>query len=257
MDKDLTVYPVKVDDSKLNVIDKYPLAPIPFLICVIGRVKSGKSVLLSSLSLSPRMYGDDFQVKIFISSTAKNDPVNSHIVENFDYVFEEYSTELMKEIVDMIEKDDSGARFLLVLDDIIGDLEQKKTGKVDYLSSLATKYRHVGNGEQEGKLSIIITTQYFKFLTPIMRNNCSAYYLMGRFSKNELNKMAEGLSFFGGDEKEFLKLFERSKQKPYDFLFLNVSSLEARRNHDEILWKPDDMEKPDEPNLKEIEEKEK
>ena len=59
--KDLTVYPVNIDEDQLNVIDKYPLLPIPFFLVVLGRVKAGKSTLLNSLTLSPRFYGDDFQ----------------------------------------------------------------------------------------------------------------------------------------------------------------------------------------------------
>lgn len=41
--KDLRVYPVKIDTEKLNVIDKYPLLPIPFFLVLLGRVKAGKS----------------------------------------------------------------------------------------------------------------------------------------------------------------------------------------------------------------------
>ena len=66
MSKDLKVYPVNIDEDQLNVINKYPLLPIPFFLVILGRVKAGKSTLLNSLTLSPRFYGDDFQVKILI-----------------------------------------------------------------------------------------------------------------------------------------------------------------------------------------------
>lgn len=71
-DKDLTIYPVNIDESHLNVVDKYPLLPIPFFLTILGRVKAGKSTLLNSLTLSPRFYGDDFQQKILISPTARS-----------------------------------------------------------------------------------------------------------------------------------------------------------------------------------------
>ena len=48
--------------------------------------------------------------------------------------------------------------------------------------------------------------------------------------------MAEDLSFFGGGNKEFVKIFNASRKEDYDMLYLSVQNLEARRNHDELLW---------------------
>jgi len=144
--KDLSIYPVKIDEEHLNTVNKYPLLPIPFLLTILGRVKAGKSTILNSLTLSPRFYGDDFQVKILISPTARSDPAMKHIVEHFQFVFEEYSEELLNEIVQMVENDEEGDRYLLVLDDAItGNFKQNKAGRVDEFSALATKYRHIKN----------------------------------------------------------------------------------------------------------------
>ena len=238
---DLKIYPLKDVEDRMNKVDKYPLVSVPFALALVGRIKSGKTVCLNGLCLSKRFYADDFEVKIIISSTVKNDPVNKHLIEDFDFVFEEYSEDLMKELIKMIESDESPARYLIVLDDIIGDMEQKKSGKTDYITSLITKFRHIGNEQYEGKLSLIIITQYFKFLTPILRNNLSGYYLMGRYSGNELKKISDALSYFGGTDQAFLEIYKKSKKGKYDFLFLNVEAMEARRNHEEILWR-DDMD---------------
>ena len=44
------------------------------------------------------------------------------MVENFDYVFDEYSETLLDHIVnDLIRNDEEDNRYLLVLDDIMGD----------------------------------------------------------------------------------------------------------------------------------------
>lgn len=247
---DLKVYPLKDVENRMNRVDKYPLVSVPFFLGICGRVKSGKTVLMNSLFLSKRFYAGDFDVKIIISSTVKNDPVNKNLIEDFDFVFDEYSDELMKELIKMIEEDESPARYLIVLDDVIGDMEQKKAGKTDFITSLSTKYRHIGNEKYEGKLSMCIITQYFKYLTPILRNNLSGYYLMGKFSGNELKKIADALSYFGGSDKAFLEIYKKSKKEKYDFLFLNVEAMEARRNHDEILWS-DEM---DDTPVQEVEE---
>ena len=239
---DLKIYPIKVNESRLNRVDKGILPSIPFLMCIIGRVKAGKSILLNSLALSPRFYGDDFQIKVLISPTAHSDPVNEHMVKEFDFVFTEYNDELLDNLLNLIEEDESKDRWLIIFDDIIGNMDQKKAGKVDSITALSTKYRHIGNENFEGKLSIMIATQYFKFLSPILRNNCSAYFLMGSYSQMELKKISEALSFFGGDEMEFLKLYKKSRQKPHDFLYLSVEHLKAHRNFEEELWDGDSIE---------------
>lgn len=235
-DEDLTIYPIDFDDSKLNQGEaRYPLSsPVHFHI-IIGRVKSGKSVLLNNLYLSERLYGGDFKVKILISSTAYNDAVNKYMLDDFDYIFSEYSEDLLDEILDMIEKDEGDGRFLLLLDDII-DSSIMKRGSTTKIDGLISRYRHIGNGEIEGKLSIAMATQYFKTISVIARNNATAYYIMGMLPEAELGKISESLSYFGGSSKAFLDIFYQSKAKPFDFLYLSVEHLEARRNHTDLLW---------------------
>jgi hypothetical protein len=234
--KELKIYPVKVDRGKLNEISKYPLCDIPSLILIVGRVKAGKSVLLNNLCLRPEFYGNDYQIRIFISPSAYNDAINKHIVDNFDFVFTEYSDELIDELIEMIEKDETPDRYLIVFDDIVGTNAGSRRGKADKITTLSTLYRHIGNKDIEGKLSIIITTQYFKHITPILRNQCSGVYICGEFSKKELAKIAEAYSFFGGGDEEFINLYNMARETPHDILFLNVNSMEARQNHNKILW---------------------
>lgn len=238
--EDLTIYPVKVDKSKLNEIQKYPLCDIPSLILIVGRVKAGKSVLLNNLVLRPEFYGNDYQVKILISPSAYNDAINKHMVDNFQFIFTEYTDELIDELIDMIEADDSPDRYLIVFDDIVGTNAGSRRGKADKITTLSTMFRHIGNKNMEGKLSIIITTQYFKHITPILRNQCSGVYICGEFSKRELNKIAEAYSFFGGSDDAFIELYNTAREGAHDILFLNVNSMEARQNHNRVLWSYDE-----------------
>lgn len=258
--KDLTIYPVKIDESHLNVVDKYPLLPIPFFLTILGRVKAGKSTLLNSLTLSPRFYGDDFQIKILISPTARSDPAMAHIIEHFQFVFEEYSEHLLEEIVDMVENDENGDRYLLVLDDAItSNFKQNKSGKVDGFSSLVTRYRHIKNQHtgQEGMLSIILTLQYFKFLTPITRTMSMGIIIAGEMSESELKKIADAYDFMApnGNTKAWLENYRKCKKEPFDICFMNVNDLETRRNFDEIVWsKKQDQEEKEPEEIVETEE---
>lgn len=238
--EDLTIYPINIDDDKLNNGgdgNHYPLNNPVHLHLICGRVKSGKSLLMNNLYLSQRFYGDEYKTKILISTTAHNDAINKYMLEDFDFVFTDYSDDLLEEILDIIKKDEGDGRFLIIFDDIINSSQNfKRSGKTDLLTQIITTYRHIGNGEFEGKLALAIAVQYFKYLSPIARNNCSGYYIMGHFPESEVKKMSEALSIFGRDNKGFIKIYNKSRQKPYDFLYLSVEHMEARRNHDELLW---------------------
>ncbi len=244
LNEDLKVYPIKIDDDKLNNGGDgkhYPLNNPVHLHLIVGRVKAGKSLLMNNLYLSKRFYGDEYKTKILISSTAHNDAINKYMLEDFDFVFTDYSDDLLKEILDIIKEDDGDGRFLIIFDDIINSSQSfKRSGNVDLLTQIITTYRHIGNGEFEGKLAIAIAVQYFKHLSPIARNNCSGYYIMGHFPQSEVKKMGEALSIFGRDDKGFMDIYNASRKEKYDFLYLSIEHMEARRNHDDLLW--NDME---------------
>ena len=87
---------------------------------------------------------------------------------------------------------------------------------------------------------------------------------MGNSPEAELKKMSEELSVFGGSEKEFINIYKNCKQEPFDFCFLNIQDMTARRNFDEkTLWsandnykkKKDDIEKTENDNINEKENK--
>jgi len=243
MDKskeDLNIYPIKIDDSKLNNGgdgNHYPLNNPVHLHLICGRVKSGKSLLMNNLYLSQRFYGDEYKTKILISSTAHNDAINKYMLEDFDFIFTDYTDDLLMEILDIIKNDEGDGRFLIIFDDIINSGQNfKRAGKTDLLTQIITTYRHIGNGEFEGKLALVMAVQYFKYLSPIARNNCSGYYIMGHFPESEVKKMSEALSIFGRDNKGFIQIYNESRKNPYDFLYLSVEHMEARRNHNHLLW---------------------
>lgn len=252
--KNYQILPLKtLDKEEVGEVDFDVLPNHPFLMYVIGAVKSGKSLFMANLFFNPNFpYKELFDVKILISNTAYNDKIMKPILEQFDFVFTDYNDSLMEEIIQMVQDDDSNSKYLLVLEDIIGNVNVKRAGgSIDALTGLTTKYRHIGNEDQEGKLSICIISQYFKYLNAIQRINASAYMLMGNSPEIELKKMSQELSVFGGSEKEFIRLYKETKQEPFDFAFLNIQDLTLRRNFEEQeLWnaqkKKPDLKDPDE-----------
>jgi len=258
--KDTKIYPIKVNQQKLNESeDKYPLPNLPFFWVLLGRIRSGKSLITQNIALrKDPFYYNDFQVKILISPTASNDAQCEHMIEDFDFVFETYSEELLEEIIEMIEADEHDRRYLLVLDDAISEgFRQTRAGKPDKFSSLITKFRHVGSKVTgtEGLLSIILTVQYWKFLSPIVRNNFQALCICGKFSDSEMNKISEQMDYIGGDSKKFLQLYKQTQREKFDFAYINVTNMEMYRNFDELIWSEDmaDAEKLSEPEKEELE----
>lgn len=240
--RDLKVYPINVDEDKLGEDDdRYPLPNKVHFNVFLGSIRSGKSTLLNSMYLSPRFMGGDlYDVRILISATATNDVQMKYMVEEFDYIFEDYSEDLLAELLEMIENDTLDRSYLLVIDDAMSEsgITQKKAGKPDKFSQLITRYRHVGSKvlETEGRLAICVCLQFFKYLTPALRNQIQGLFLMGAFSEAELKKIAEAYSFMGGSVKNFIELYNRSKVDEYDFTYINVPRLEMWRNFDELLY---------------------
>ena len=235
--KNYQILPLKkLDKNEVGEVDFDILPNHPFLMYVIGAVKSGKSLFMANLFFNPNFpYKELFDIKILISNTAYNDKIMKPILEQFDFVFTDYNDSLIEEIIQMVEDDDSNSKYLLVLEDIIGNVNVKRAGgSIDALTGLTTKYRHIGNEDQEGKLSICIISQYFKYLNAIQRINASAYMLMGNSPEIELKKMSQELSVFGGSEKEFIRLYHESKQEPFDFAFLNIQDLTIRCQSESI-----------------------
>jgi hypothetical protein len=240
--RDLKVYPINVDEDKLGEDDdRYPLPNKVHFNVFLGSIRSGKSTLLNSMYLSPRFMGGDlYDVRILISATAINDVQMKYMVEEFDYIFEDYSEDLLAELLEMIENDTLDRSYLLVIDDAMSEsgITQKKAGKPDKFSQLITRYRHVGSKvlETEGRLAICVCLQFFKYLTPALRNQIQGLFLLGAFSEAELKKIAEAYSFMGGSTKNFIELYNRSKVDEYDFTYINVPRLEMWRNFDELLY---------------------
>ena len=238
---DLKIYPVKVDEDKLGE-DKsfYPLPSTPHFNVFLGRIRSGKSVLLQNMYLSKkRFYGGAYDVRILISESAKNDTQQKNMIDEFDFFFEEYSEALLAEILSMIEQDKTDRKYLLLIDDAMSEkgIRQNKFGR-DAFTSMITRYRHIGSKvlETEGRLSVALALQYYKFLTSTLRNQIQGFFLLGDLPHSELKKIAEDYSFMGGDEKEFIRLFGETRKQDWDFTYMNIPNMEMYRNFDERVW---------------------
>ena len=99
--KNYQILPLKtLDKEEVGEVDFDVLPNHPFLMYVIGAVKSGKSLFMANLFFNPNFpYKELFDVKILISNTAYNDKIMKPILEQFDFVFTDYSDGMIDQIL--------------------------------------------------------------------------------------------------------------------------------------------------------------
>ena len=116
-------------------------------------------------------------------------------------------------------------------------IRQNRFGK-DAFTSMITRYRHIGSKvlETEGRLSVGLALQYYKFLTSTLRNQIQGFFILGELPDSELKKIADDYSFMGGDRKNFMELFNKTRKEEFDFTYMNVPNMEMYRNFDELVW---------------------
>ena len=129
--------------------------------------------------------------------------------------FEEFYDEIR-------ENGERGENSLLILDDIVG------TELMKMHSSLAreiTRMRH-------HKCSVIILSQYYKNIPPVIRMNCSHYILFYHPAASEIKKYADE---FG---QNFMRKYNEIASEKYAYIFVdtNKNEVDPERYTDNISF---------------------
>jgi hypothetical protein len=210
----------------------------PFTIQLVGSRGSGKSHLIREILRKTRTRFPKMN-RFMISPTAKN--LDDTLTGFFDgdNIFSVYGDDIIDYIVDTVMKERREAEFkwyfrydkdeeeyvpiksregkkmpkelypefLLVVDDSIGMFGAKSE-----LALFPTRHRHYG-------VSIILASQNFKSVPPIIRNNMmiNVYF---RTNNNELSKITDEYNTFDTKD-EFIKLFRDKTDIPYGYFVIN------------------------------------
>lgn len=234
MSSDLYIRPVKdiTKESKEDkmVHNKYnPILPqIPFLLTIFAPVRSGKSVLVMNLIYV--MYKKCFDQIVFFSPTVSHDKTTRILWEDPDVVKIDKDLQhidsMIKAIVERQEEkhEDERKHILIVLDDCLGLMKRE-----GYLTNLCSRYRHY-------KLSIIITSQNFRSLPPIVRNNSTAVILFKTSNDKELKKIEEE---YAGNFPGFISLYKKCTRERFNLCYLNLERIELYHNFESLLYSKD------------------
>ena len=199
----------------------------PFLLVINGNVRTGKSNLIMNLLYNDNFYKDYFDQIFFVSPTVENDDTLKVLREDEDVTKISQGLDKIDSIVETIVEhkmnDDvqKGKHWLLILDDCLGFI--KPAG---YVTFFATRYR-------QRKISMIISSQNFRSIPNIIRQNASAYLIFQTNNKKEYSKLEEE---FEGLFPDFEKLYLESTDKPYNFMYLDLRHIKAYHNFTILLY---------------------
>lgn len=228
----LSILPVKKHNKKpeFDLPDVLPSSSFSFLITAPTR--SGKSVGIVNL-----LYNDSINLKkqfplgniFYISPTVQLDDTLKAVMNDDDIVkiddFESLDnldtilSEIIKEQKETPE--DERENLLIILDDCIDHLKKSKV-----LANLTTKNRHY-------RISLIITTQSFRSVAPLIRKNVTCHLFYKMYNTKEIEAINEEI--LSGFE-DGLKYYKIATEKPYSFLYANCRQMELYERFENKLW---------------------
>ena len=199
------IYPVKPPPKEKPRKVTHPNLPeLPCIMCLVMPTKSGKSTILSNITI--------------MSNTIDQDVTSRFLREACD-TYTGYDDMVLAGIIDQQKRfDDDDRPFIgMIFDDILGSVKRNS-----YLNHLVTRSRHYGVG------LLAVSVQSFKAVGPTIRNNTNAFICGNLQNMSELDKISQEFSgMFGGDEK-FRQIYHKATEQRCDFLYLDLQSNPAR-----------------------------
>jgi hypothetical protein len=225
MTNKLQILPLKTIESRSVKTIPYPLQQPNFLMIIVGPCRSGKGVFLMNILLNKNLgYKEYFDKIIYISPTLPSDKTGKILYKDDDIIKMTDDLEHLNEILKIIVEDQkkSEESLLVVIDDCLGLLGSNS----GYFSNLCSKYRHYN-------MSLIVTTQNFRSIPLICRNNASSYVLFKSHNKKEIEKIDEELSNMIPD---FMKLYKEATDKKFGFLFIDTEKVTCWDKFDKLMY---------------------
>jgi hypothetical protein len=206
---------------------------VPFRLTVVAPSGQGKTVLLQSLVLNPKLYRGCFE-RIYIFSPSCDidstwDPVKKYIKEELrvdtrkepcwwpDYepeVLESLISTQFKIIEHLKASGQKALPSILILVDDHADNEAF-TRRCSSLWTLFTRGRHAG-------ISTIISGQRLCSVAPIIRLNCSGIIVFALRNMLDLQKFVEELGAVCEDKDDILQMYRIATSKPHGFLYVDL-----------------------------------
>jgi len=193
-------------------------AEVSFCSYIVGKRNRGKSHLLLKMLLNKKLLKDKFDEVILINPTYRYD--HKYHVIKFTEVFEEFSIELLENLLVKFQENEEG-KILLILDDCISENDFKSNQSDHPLNRLAVNGRHWG-------VSLIILSQKYNAISSYVRAQLDYVILFETSNHYELKTLYE--EYGTGSFKEFEELLKYVYTKPHDFLVIDNIKNEMLKN---------------------------
>ena len=228
----LKVRDVKEDDRFSGIHENLP--KMPCLGLLIGSVRSGKSNLLVNMFMNDSFYRGMFDTVTFISNTLHTDNKGVLLSKHFN-CFDHYEDSMISGIMKeqaMFERDERPS-YALILDDIL----TQDFSKSNAVSFFSTRFRHYID-------FYLISTQSFRAVSGMIRNNANSVFICRQQNKMELEKIAEEYAGNVGGKENFLKYYKQIHSEPFQVMYLDLQSNPARilKNFESVVWEGNDHE---------------
>jgi hypothetical protein len=130
-------------------------------------------------------------------------------------------------------KRDERPSYALILDDIL----TQDFSKSNAVSFFSTRFRHYID-------FYLISTQSFRAVSGMIRNNANAVFICRQQNSMELDKISEEYSGSVGGKENFLKHYKDIHSSPFQVMYLDLQNNPARilRNFEEVVWQGDDSD---------------
>jgi hypothetical protein len=193
----------------------------------IGKIKSGKSVLINNMYLKNEFFGDLFDSTYIISNSIYNDESSRFLREEDNVIcFDSYDDAIVDRIIKTQSSypKDKQPNISIIGDDLIGSLKQNAK-----LYQLCTRSRHLNIK------NLVLTTQNFKSIPRIVRNNVTYLIVFWNINnEKELEMINEEYGHFVGNK--FIDLYKTHIQKdPYAFMYINFENGKTYKRFNELL----------------------
>ena len=231
--------PDDIHDPQFDDLDERLQKP-PFVMVFQAPVKSGKSTAMMNLLYNDNFYRDRFDNVIICSPTIegdltwataldddKNYIITGSKLEDLDNVIYQIWNRLYAKVTEAEKNGEHIPHTLVIIDDCLGKMGRK-------FEEVIARHRHP-------RMSFLVSSQDFRKIPQVCRNNASHYVIFRTYSKVELKKMQEEFGSVVGEDN-FIRLYEQATKKKFNFLQLKKWDREAWQNFDTLLWKEEQTE---------------
>ncbi len=210
-------------------------AIIPLGNCLmIGKIKSGKSVVIANLLTNPDFFKNYFDFIFLFCVSPSTLLINSCKIDK-KKVFTDGDPEILQKILDTQKKTIKEVGFkkapkILIIADDMASIPKFMNSKA--LRTLFFSGSH-------SKIYVWVTSQSYTKIERSMRLNADAILLFHGVTNSEIERFAEEHQPATMTKKEFIELVNYCIKEPFNFIFanqcVNDKTLKFRKNFEELV----------------------